>query len=215
MKKIIIYLLCSVLTTFLIINDCAAQRSRKVKRPEGFKAQIIAGMNFSQLDGDDLIGYSMLGLRAGAQINYALYAKGGLAIGLFYDEKGSSTSFSLLPRGLQENTKLRYLSIPLDFYFDSGYRPDIEKHRVRFQLGASISRLFSTYSQHRAFGDFTGMFNTFDIAPNIGLTYSISKKSGFNLRFESSITHVLEENLALEINNLRSYLFSLQYVYSL
>lgn len=200
---------------FFTSDDCNAQRSTKIKRPEGFKAQLIAGMNFSQLDGDDLIGYSMLGLRAGAQINYALHTKGGIAIGLFYDEKGSSSSFSLLPRGIQQNTKLRYLSIPVDFYLDSGYRPDLEKHRLRFQFGASISRLFSTDSEHQDFGDLINLFNPFDIAPNIGLTYSISKKSGFNLRFESSITNVLEEDLTLEINNLRSYLFSLQYVYSL
>ncbi|MFT4565112.1 MAG: hypothetical protein ACI9FN_000060 [Saprospiraceae bacterium] len=215
MKKILIYLLFYFMLSFFMLEIVTAQVTNRIERPQGFKVQFVVGSNISQLDGDDLMGYRKFGLRAGTQINYALYTRGGLSVGLFYDEKGSSNSFSFKSSGNQQNTKLTYLSIPLDFYFDSAYRSEIQKHRIRVRLGIAISRLFDITSENSLFADHTKLFNSFDISPNIGLTYSVSKKSGLNLRFETSITNILDQNQVLDLNNLRSYLFSIQYVYSL
>lgn len=200
---------------WIFLYNCRAQDRNLQLGQEGFIVDLILGSNFSQLDGDELVGYRKLGLRTGAQINYQLQKNGGIVVGLVYEEKGSSESFSLGKPDNSLHTSLQFLSIPVDFFFLAGYNPKIRKHRIKYNIGLSIGRLFNVNSNDEQYVEFEKSFSTFDFAPNIGLTYFISKKSGLNLRWERSISNILNEDPENELSALSSYQFSLQYIYTL
>jgi len=209
--------LCCGFGLFLLIglSTNALAQGKNVDESRGFVLSLIIGANLSQLDGDNLSGYSSLGLRSGIQISNTFSSKMGFSIGLLYDAKGSRESFGLGNGASISNIKLRYLSVPVDFFFSTDYNDLIERNRIRFHFGMSVSRLFGINTNIQQYSILESEFNNFDLSPYIGFTYLVSRSSGIHLRFERSINNVLDSIPSQNIEALSSFMFSLQYQYSL
>ncbi len=212
MTRNLIYLF-SVMCWLPLQSKLISQGSNTKFIDRGFNVDLVAGLNFSQLDGDGTAGYRHIGLRAGTQISYALSPTYGTVLGLFYEEKGSSSNLTFLSKDPSEDIHLQYVSIPVGFYKDTGYRKAIDRHRLRIQMEVSISRLFDISIGREDLMD--SKSGTFDISPSIGFTYHLTRRSGMNLRIEQSFTNILDVNQGTDQISLRSYLMNIQYLYRL
>lgn len=192
-----------------------AQSGALANPPKGVQAEVIFGFNFSQLSGDNLSGYRHMGLRAGTQVSMHWGSKLGLNIGMLYDEKGSSETFSLAPAKDDMTTKLRYLSVPVDLIWLTSYRKEINRYRLRYNIGIVGGRLFGATVANEVIARPLDQYNKYDIAANLGVTYHLSSVSGLHLRIEHSLTDLLQTDSATDVPQVLSYLLSLQYVYAL
>jgi len=215
MKKFLIYLITILGMTISTVLTLRSQVTNVASSHQGIDAQLIIGMNFSQLSGDDYDGYRMLGIRLGTEMGFRFRTRVGMTVGLLYDEKGSSSTFSLTSGEETQKIKLRYLSVPIDFTIYSDYRSATQRYRLRYNMGISFGRLFSVRSNRLEINDIKASFTKYDIAPNIGLTYNLSRKSSINIRAEWSLPSLHNGALTPEATKLRSYLISTQYIYSL
>ena len=107
--------------------------------PRTFYGGLIAGANFTQIDGDNYAGYHKVGINAGGVVYARLGEHLAASIEILYSQKGSrghkeqETGGGLI---LSYNAKLTYAEVPLQLnYFD--------RRRSHFGAGLSIARLVS------------------------------------------------------------------------
>jgi len=113
-----------------------------IEEPRTFYGGIVAGGNFTQVDGDSYAGYHNVGLNLGP-ILYAQFAsKIAGSIEILYSQKGAHSTFSQPSTSkafliTKQDIRLNYVEIPLQLnYFD--------KRKSHFGGGISISRLISS-----------------------------------------------------------------------
>jgi len=109
-----------------------------VKVDRQIKGVLIAGMNLSQVDGDEVYGFNKIGLNAGFGGILPLGHKFSLSVEILYNEKGSyrkippeSDSIKNLP---YYSLKLNYLTAPIMIHFQ-------DRDTWTFGLGFSWGRL--------------------------------------------------------------------------
>jgi hypothetical protein len=170
-----------------------------IEDPHTFFGGVVAGANFSQVDGDNYAGYRKTGLNIGG-IVYARFAKhvaGSLEI--LYAEKGSNSStVKRTNSGTADinsyNIKLNYAEIPVMInYFD--------KNKANFGLGLSYAQLISsaeTATTTSAALNDTLHFERYPFKKNdinfiIGGSLRFFKGFYINLRFQYSILPVRED----------------------
>ena len=80
---------------------------------QNFKAAILVGANFSQVDGDQLGGYNKLGLNTGIEISRSVNDNWDAAFEIRYTMKGSKKVLD--PKSLDPTLKLsyHYIEVPL------------------------------------------------------------------------------------------------------
>ena len=100
-----------------------------------FKAGVAVGVNFSQIEGDDIGGYTKPGLHLGVSSELPLSERWGVAFELLYSQKGSN-SF-LTSAGDEFSLRYNYAEIPLLLKFT-----DL-KGGLTFRAGVSLGRLVS------------------------------------------------------------------------
>lgn len=133
------------IVVFLLLFPLASQAQHYSDDPRLFYAGIVAGSNFSQVDGDNFAGYYKAGLNVGG-IGY-VQLKEHMAISweMLYSQKGAK---SRNPRVAQDTNviitdykvKLSYAEIPVMFnYFD--------KRKSHFGIGLSYGRLLGGGSE--------------------------------------------------------------------
>ena len=111
-----------------------------IEKPRVFSGGLVAGANFTQVDGDYFAGYRKIGLNAGA-IVYAQVAKHvALSMEILYSQKGSKSDGPQFSPGLSSLLILKYgitanyAEIPIMInYFD--------KHKSHIGIGVSYGRL--------------------------------------------------------------------------
>ena len=124
-------------------SDDDEEHGLYIEKPRVFYGGLIAGANFSQVDGDYFAGYRKIGLNAGG-IVYAQLAKHvAISLEILYSQKGSKSDG---PQYSPGNTSLlitkysiaaNYAEVPVMInYFD--------KRRSHFGIGVSFSRLVSS-----------------------------------------------------------------------
>jgi len=114
-----------------------------VEKPKVFYAGLLAGANFSQIDGDYYAGYHKVGLNVGG-IAYAQIAKHvALSMEILYSQKGSKSD------GAQSSKKIPDTYI-LDYGINNNYAEIpvminyFDKRKSHFGVGVSYSRLISS-----------------------------------------------------------------------
>jgi hypothetical protein len=100
------------------------------------KGVVIAGINMSQVDGDQVIGFNKVGINAGVGAIVPLAKNFSFGIETLYNQKGSYKKYS--PGGDSTGTpyyklKLDYLDVPVMAYYE-------DKHIITFGLGFSWGR---------------------------------------------------------------------------
>lgn len=107
-----------------------------------FTAGIAIGTNISQVDGDNLSGFSKVGLNAGAVVNINFNEKLGIGMELLYSQKGSkSVGAGNSPTAGSFYGKYKisanYAEIPLILYYNL-------QPKFQFGIGASYNVFISS-----------------------------------------------------------------------
>jgi hypothetical protein len=138
----------SIIFSFILILggslDLEAQRKRKFKPKYRFNAGIVAGMNFSQIDGDNYVGYDQLGIQAGARGIAKLTPHLDLAVEMLFVQKGSLDRDERINGRKYRQISLNYIEVP--FLLHAHY---LNNHQIKISIegGISFGRMIG-YSIH-------------------------------------------------------------------
>jgi hypothetical protein len=125
-----------------LLTKAAAQNpdSYYEEIPRTFYGGLVAGANFSQVDGDNYAGYRKVGINVGGIVYTKFDEHLAASIEILFSQKGSRGHYDqqnnqgIIVQGY--NIKLNYAEVPLQLcYFD--------KRRSHFGGGISIARLVS------------------------------------------------------------------------
>ena len=126
------YIIITLIWSAFLLNDLTAQR--------GFKGSVVAGINLSQIDGDNLVGFRKAGLSAGLKVSFLLKKKLFGNVEILYSQRGSGpTLFS----GNGPITDLNYFELPLYVSIKDWFIEDGQYHKLSGDIGISLGRLFS------------------------------------------------------------------------
>ncbi len=170
---------------------------------QGFKAALIAGMNASQIDGDNLYGFNKLGLSVGGRLGYKTDKSYDIALEMLYSQRGSTlNTFNSLP---SDRIGLNYFEIPIIFNLRDWYIEKEDYFKVRVETGFSYGYLF----QIEAVGFNESYFKKHDISWLIGAGLNINKMFGVGIRYSTSLFKMYEVPNTAE-NSLLSYFLTLR-----
>ena len=170
---------------------------------QGFQGGLVFGGNFSQLDGDDMIGFNQPGFNGGAMVLTPLSRKLSMGLELLMSQQGSR-------RGAKDgispfhSIRLQYIEVPLMAHFNDW--------RFRFSAGFSYGNLFQ-YKVEDISGDDVTEFNDYrqhNLAFLAGATYHISDHWGVECRWSRMLLPVNQEAGA---RSLLGRMISLRFVY--
>jgi len=111
-----------------------------------FRGGLLVGINFSQIDGDNIYGYHKLGLLGGVTVRTSLRPRWDIALEMLYDQQGSSVFTAFTNRDDPGQIILDYVSFPLIFKYKDWLverRDDAtDFYRFEFDLGLQYGRAF-------------------------------------------------------------------------
>jgi hypothetical protein len=167
---------------FLVVTQVHAQKA--------FRAGIVAGINATQISGDDLGGYDKLGLNAGGFCNFPLSDNWKAQFEILFSQKGSrKTPHPETGDYTEYKLQLNYVEVPLLFLRSLPNK--LKKFSVEF--GPSFAALMSSEeSNQQGIIPGTRDFKSFEISFNIGIDYAISEKFSINFRSNNSVLPVRE-----------------------
>ncbi len=179
---------------------------------KGFKAQVLAGLNASQIQGDQLAGYDKLGLNLGAEISYALNERFDMGMQFLYSQKGSQSEITLGQD--QFKTSLEYIEIPILFKIKDWYLEEEDYYKVKAHAGFAYARLFDVSSSNGLFENDIGNFKNYDFMLFVGVSYSMNAKWEGIVRYTNSIIQIYQ-NDNLETDGLINYQWTFGLGYTL
>jgi hypothetical protein len=148
-----------------------------------FDAGFSAGLNFSQVDGDDLAGFNKFGLNVGPIIHVNFSRTWSASLELLYSQKGARTK----PNTINFNTyslALDYAEVPILANYN-------DKNRLIFQAGIAYGRLVNLREELNGI-DPLNAYNDDELSYIIGGTFLIGEEKhwGVNARYQGSITTI-------------------------
>jgi hypothetical protein len=172
----------TILLTIIALFSCTT-----FLQAQTFKGGLAAGINFTQIDGDAIAGYTKLGVSAGVMSDIALSDHWSIALELLYAQKGSASSYALTSYfGVPFKIKLHYADIPiLAKYHDA-------IGGLTFGAGVSVNRLIA-YQYLEEDNDLTDVFdatdkmNDWDLQALGEITYMFSPVWGLSMRAAYSV----------------------------
>lgn len=177
------------------VTTSSAQSNYYIEDPRTFYGGIIAGGNFTQVDGDNFAGYHKVGINAGGIVYAQLANHLAASIEILYSQKGSRANQIGFSSGnayeIQKyDINLNYAEVPIQLnYFD--------KRKSHFGAGFSYAQLIS--SKENIISNPTlppGVdlnnypFRKFDINFLVGGSLHIWEGLFLNLRFQYSMLPV-------------------------
>lgn len=169
------------------------------KQSSLFKAGVTAGLNMTQIDGDEQFGYNRRGMNFGLQGSVILRKDMDISTELLYTERGTEPDS-------EEKTKnkrtayvsLRYAEVPILFnYFYN--RSDFGHYKWNIYLGFSYGRLlrsqtsilkgYLTDSVQQALVNTIG-YKTSDLSFILGIRRYVTPRLGISLRHTFSLNYL-------------------------
>lgn len=196
LSVIILFLLCSV------SHSLSAQNEE-----EGiFTATLLAGANFSQIDGDEDAAYSKVGFNGGARGGVRFGDRMELCTEILFSQKGSYI------KSLNKTYHLDYIEVPVLFYYKDWEAADKNNRkymRVMVGGGFSYSRLLNSATKQygttledgqSGYANFLSNDLMFMLDANIFFT----RNWGINVRWARSLLTIVEkpirQNISYAIN---------------
>jgi opacity protein-like surface antigen len=198
---------CLLIFHILLINNAGAQEEknpdRKV-RQSIFRPYLAAGMNASQVDGDDLAGYTKLGFNGGAGIFIMLPKNFSAGFEIIYSQKGAiTTKNNRSPLFDYFKLNIDYVDVPLMISYH-------DKQRAIFSLGVILNNLVRAKeargSNPRGIQPFE--YKQFALEGMAGISFHFTKNLGINLRFAYSLTDIAKAKYMVGnqyVSNLRDH----------
>lgn len=170
-------ILCLAIIGLFFVNAASAQR---------IMGALIAGVNATQVDGDEVFGYHKFGLNLGAAAIIPLKGNWSISIENIYSEKGAHQR-AIYNDSLDGSydLKLNYLDVPLLVqYTDKGI--------ITFGMGASWGSLVKISEQrnNRPISATTltsGIYNRSDIDLLLDVKFRLVKRLHFDVRYAYSL----------------------------
>jgi hypothetical protein len=185
------------LLSVIICSRATAQSSYYIEKPHmTFNGGLIAGGNFTQVDGDTYSGYNKAGLNAGGVVYIHFTQYIGISMELLYSQKGSRGITDAQSVNVGEyieayHMTLNYAEVPLLFHGITtifGRKGDLEG-------GISYGRLIKSSEWIGAeppvvVNPVLNRFNNTDFNYIIGLSVKLYKHWYVNGRFQYSIVDI-------------------------
>ncbi len=160
-------------------------------RAQRFSASVLAGINMSQIDGDNLVGYNKLGINAGLGVDARINDRFGLGMELLFSQKGSRSKISQMPPGQSVKLTVNYAEIPLLFRYH-------DKNGAIFGLGFSYSSLvgLSQWKNGSPVTALDSLLGRNDVQGLAEFTFRIKKHWGANARIGYSLLPIAHWSLS-------------------
>jgi len=168
------------------------ETDNKLKVDREIKGEIIAGLNLTQVDGDEVYGFNKFGVCAGFGGILPLGHRFSMSIEILYDEKGSYRKYAPSPVDSLQlpyySLKWNYLTAPIMFHFE-------DRNTWTFGLGFSWGRMVTFKEKEwNVSKDWDRSEITYktknDFAVLADLRFRIWKHLKFNIRYSYSIVPV-------------------------
>ncbi len=195
MKKSLFIVL--ILITSFYFNVCA----------QVFKAQIIAGTNISQVDGDEVYGYKRWGGNAGLGVIFPISKnkKWMISTELLYSQKGSQqskTAVDTFETGWKYRLFLDYLEVPVMIHLE-------DKETWTFGLGLSWARMINVkeYMNGDRVQSTTITNNPYkrdDFNILVDVRFRIWQQLKFNFRYAYSLVPIRENVVYQKVDKIRN-----------
>ncbi len=176
-----VYLFLSGMKKIFLLFFCVSMSL--ISSAQDFKAALLLGANFSQVDGDQLGGYNKLGLNAGIEISRPVNNDWDAAFELRYSMKGSKKVLN--PEFYEPSLKIsyHYVEVPLVARYKKYEK--ITPY-AGISLGANVYNLRNdngiTYKEEALKKGEVGFL--------IGGTYHLNEKVGLDLRHSYSLLSI-------------------------
>lgn len=194
-----LYIAALLLGCFL--SSSLAQDNKEEGR---FTASVIAGVSFSQIDGDDDASYSKVGANVGARGGVRFGDKMELCTEILFSQKGSAIN----DRGTIFH--LDYLEVPVLFYYKDWQTTDRKNRkfmRVMVGAGLSYSRLVNSatfrnnqWENPSNTPNFQDPFEKNDFMFMFDANIFFTRNFGANVRWSRSILSIIAPNSTLRSN---------------
>ena len=161
-----------------------------------FTATLLAGVCFSQIDGDEDAGFNKAGLNAGVRGGVRFGEAWELCTEIIFSQKGSYIDL------IGKTYHLDYAEVPVMFYYKDWKAKDKRTNRNfrRVMVGAGLYYARLIDPRIRQFGRQLepGDPGYVDLAPNefgfaLGANIFITRQWGINVRWSRSITTIVDE----------------------
>jgi hypothetical protein len=178
-KSIIMTRFLYRLTVLLVFLNAITLRAQEQR----FKASILGGFNFAQIDGDLLYGYHQIGFCAGPQVNAILSKRWEWGVGIQYAQQGARRAPRDYASSIYQSIRLNLVEVPVLFHFNEW----------KFQLdgGFSYGRLINSKIIDVTGVDITETQRLSDSAISLvlGGSFKFSDHWGLSMRFTRSLTN--------------------------
>ncbi|MFK8161908.1 MAG: hypothetical protein AB8H12_05535 [Lewinella sp.] len=157
-------------------------------RAQTFRASLIAGGNFSQIDGDDLFGFHQLGANAGIRVVALLGDRWRVGPEILFSQQGARRKNNSFEISAFDRFDLSTLEVPLMVYF--------KDWRLTAEAGFSYQRLFNYTVISSGGEDITAAtpLNENLVAFKAGVTFFITPRFGMNMRWSKHLTDIDPNN---------------------
>lgn len=154
-----------------------------------FQASVIAGLNASQIDGDQLFGFHQPGVNAGIRVVAVLDERWRVGPEILFSQQGAKRNKNI---SSFSRFRLNTLEVPLMVYY--------KDWRLTAGAGFSYQRLFSYEVDDGLGQDITAVTDLQDnlFAFNAGVTFHVSENFGLNFRWSKHLANIDVDN---QLNN--------------
>jgi hypothetical protein len=200
MRKFLIALLFHT----ILINPLRAQDERdpeKNVKQSIFQPFAVAGMNASQVDGDDVAGYTKMGFNGGLGTFIMLPKNFSVGFEMLYSQKGAiTTKNNGSPQFEYFKLNLDYIDVPVMISYH-------DKQRAIFGLGVIVNNLVRQKEERGISNPALPVVPPFEykrlaVEAMANVSFHFSKKFGVNLRFAYSLTDIGKEKYS-SVSNMK------------
>ncbi|MEO1262926.1 MAG: porin family protein [Bacteroidota bacterium] len=197
MNKSILKTLFLFLVVLLFQVDSSAQQR--------FKAGVIAGLNASQIQNDDVGGYNRLRIQGGLRAIAIFTEKMDLNIELLYSQRGSyATDGSPVCFNGPLDITANYIEIPVLWTLKDWLHETDDYYRIQASAGLSYGRLISASSIGSCHDGLADLFNKNDVSFTIGAEYFATEHFTIGFRWSRSLNLLYNRKKGEELMPSRS-----------
>ncbi|WMX14749.1 outer membrane beta-barrel protein [Aureispira sp. CCB-E] len=183
----------------LLLGSFVHNLSAQTKEEEGrFTASIVAGVNISQIDGDDAWGYRKVGFNGGARGGILFGERMELCTEILFSQKGSVATPNSSRSGNAYTVHMDYIEVPVLFYYKDWQATDAKNRnymRVMIGGGFSYSQLLNLGIQNSS-GLQNNSFSKSDFMFMLDANFFLHRNWGINVRWARSLASIYNDNPA-------------------
>lgn len=204
MKRIITILFVFFLASPLISE---AQSKKRFRPKQRFEMGLMLGVNLSQIDGDDFVGYDKAGLSGGIEGVVLLTRRMNGAMQLLYNQKGARVHDGVSVRQKKSRMlQLDYMEVPILIRYQLNQPDEFQKAILTFEGGISYGKLINTIIEEevnrlpRTFTAIEPDFNRNEFSLIAGLSVKIFDHANLGIRGTSALSRLYKDEAVLNKN---------------